>query len=286
MKISEGEQLEAFCNFVETNNLDDELRRKDWTNFARGYNGKNYFINKYDAKMANFYDKFKQEKVDCQALLNTELTPANISSRIDELQQKHQPDFPAGLPTDEGGANPVNNAPPSPPQNPTTGAGAVQAQTVENQQPQTEGNQTAEQITNINADTDAAKVEAAQSMPPAEIEKTKKVGFMAKVSAFFAAIFTGQYLVPQPVTDAAVSNSGTILNFIGAILKAAYDSRYLIITVIVIWYVVKKVNNAWLTNKIATTNADPTKRDIVLVDAPKSKGLVTRIREYFFGVKD
>jgi hypothetical protein len=52
---SEGNQLNAFVAFVRANNLADELKRHDWAGFARGYNGPNYKINRYDEKLANAY---------------------------------------------------------------------------------------------------------------------------------------------------------------------------------------------------------------------------------------
>ncbi|MGE0828686.1 MAG: N-acetylmuramidase family protein [Hyphomonadaceae bacterium] len=39
MSKSQARQLVAFENFVRSNNLVDELQRKDWEGFARGYNG-------------------------------------------------------------------------------------------------------------------------------------------------------------------------------------------------------------------------------------------------------
>lgn len=59
MKVSEGEHLQAFVNFVIGNGLADELRSKQWAKFARGYNGAGYAKNKYDIKMATAYKKFK-----------------------------------------------------------------------------------------------------------------------------------------------------------------------------------------------------------------------------------
>ncbi|RJQ38855.1 MAG: DUF3380 domain-containing protein [Dehalococcoidia bacterium] len=35
----EPPQLRAFVKFIQVNRLDDDLRRKDWAGFARGYNG-------------------------------------------------------------------------------------------------------------------------------------------------------------------------------------------------------------------------------------------------------
>ncbi|WP_284125846.1 N-acetylmuramidase domain-containing protein [Parerythrobacter aestuarii] len=58
MVESSGKQLDAFVAFIKASRLDDELRRLDWAGFARGYNGSNYRINKYDEKMANAYRTF------------------------------------------------------------------------------------------------------------------------------------------------------------------------------------------------------------------------------------
>ncbi|NJM50839.1 MAG: DUF3380 domain-containing protein [Sphingomonadales bacterium] len=52
MVESEDRHLDAFVGFVKGNHLDDELRRLDWSGFARGYNGPAYRANKYDTKMA------------------------------------------------------------------------------------------------------------------------------------------------------------------------------------------------------------------------------------------
>lgn len=58
MYASETEHLMAFVKFVKVNGLQDELQRKDWANFARGYNGSAYAKNKYDIKIANAYKKY------------------------------------------------------------------------------------------------------------------------------------------------------------------------------------------------------------------------------------
>lgn len=46
------QHLMAFVKFVKKAALDDELRRRDWAGFARGYNGPNFKANKYDEKLA------------------------------------------------------------------------------------------------------------------------------------------------------------------------------------------------------------------------------------------
>ena len=59
MKNTEKDHLFAFCNLVINKDLDDELQREDWAGFARGYNGKNYKINKYDSKLLASFNKYK-----------------------------------------------------------------------------------------------------------------------------------------------------------------------------------------------------------------------------------
>lgn len=56
----EEAHLQAAVNFIRSANLDDELRRHDWAGFAKGYNGSNYRINRYDEKLAVAYAKWSR----------------------------------------------------------------------------------------------------------------------------------------------------------------------------------------------------------------------------------
>lgn len=60
MYESEAKQLDAMCRYIKVNYLVDELQRHDWAGFAKGYNGSNYYINKYDTKLAAAYAKAKK----------------------------------------------------------------------------------------------------------------------------------------------------------------------------------------------------------------------------------
>jgi hypothetical protein len=60
MVSGEPAQLAAFVAFIKKNKLDDELIRRDWAGFARGYNGSAYAENAYDRKMADAYALFAQ----------------------------------------------------------------------------------------------------------------------------------------------------------------------------------------------------------------------------------
>lgn len=55
MYESEGAQLDAFVSFVKKRGLADELQRKDWAGFARGYNGPAFKNNRYDIKLEQAY---------------------------------------------------------------------------------------------------------------------------------------------------------------------------------------------------------------------------------------
>ena len=60
MQASEGAQLKAFCCFIKANKLDNHLRRHQWANFARGYNGPAYAENKYHKKLAAAHAKYSK----------------------------------------------------------------------------------------------------------------------------------------------------------------------------------------------------------------------------------
>lgn len=55
MYESEAAHLDAFVAFVKKRGLADELQRKDWAGFARGYNGPGYKNNRYDQKLEQAY---------------------------------------------------------------------------------------------------------------------------------------------------------------------------------------------------------------------------------------
>lgn len=59
MQRNEGEHLTAFCHFLKSSALDDELRRRDWVAFARGYNGAGFAANRYDERLAKAFDQFQ-----------------------------------------------------------------------------------------------------------------------------------------------------------------------------------------------------------------------------------
>lgn len=58
MYRSERDQLLAFVNYIKDVQLDKELREKNWTEFARRYNGPDYKKNEYDTKLAKAYAKY------------------------------------------------------------------------------------------------------------------------------------------------------------------------------------------------------------------------------------
>lgn len=59
MQTSELEQLKLFVIFIKSNKLDTYLKNKDWSGFAKRYNGPSYAQNKYDVKLQKAYNKYK-----------------------------------------------------------------------------------------------------------------------------------------------------------------------------------------------------------------------------------
>lgn len=59
MSRSERDQLELFARFITSTGLLEPLRKKNWSAFARGYNGPSYASRGYHTKLANAYRKYK-----------------------------------------------------------------------------------------------------------------------------------------------------------------------------------------------------------------------------------
>lgn len=57
---SEAAQLEAMVRFIQSEGLDDELRRHDWSAFARGYNGAGYAKHGYHTRLAAAFAKWSK----------------------------------------------------------------------------------------------------------------------------------------------------------------------------------------------------------------------------------
>lgn len=54
----EDRHLKAMVRFIISEGLDDDLRRHDWSGFARGYNGAGYAKHGYHTKLAEAYAKW------------------------------------------------------------------------------------------------------------------------------------------------------------------------------------------------------------------------------------
>jgi hypothetical protein len=57
---SEANQLDAFCTFMLSQGLVSFLVGKDWTGFAKRYNGPVYAENQYDTKLKRAYERCKE----------------------------------------------------------------------------------------------------------------------------------------------------------------------------------------------------------------------------------
>lgn len=62
MVSGEPAQLQAFVALIKSYKLQDELVRRDWVGFARGYNGIAFAQNAYDRKLADAYARFAADQ--------------------------------------------------------------------------------------------------------------------------------------------------------------------------------------------------------------------------------
>lgn len=60
MSRSERDQLEMFATFIRNAGLLDALQKRNWSAFARGYNGPGYASRRYHTRMASAYAKYKK----------------------------------------------------------------------------------------------------------------------------------------------------------------------------------------------------------------------------------
>jgi N-acetylmuramidase/Putative peptidoglycan binding domain len=58
MERSEDQQLAAMANFLVSSRLNIPLRAHDWASFAKGYNGGNYAINRYDIRLNGEFQRY------------------------------------------------------------------------------------------------------------------------------------------------------------------------------------------------------------------------------------
>ena len=63
MRRSEDDQLEAMARYIERFGLVEPLRRADWPEFARRYNGKNYKENNYDKRLQDAHHAFSSAEM-------------------------------------------------------------------------------------------------------------------------------------------------------------------------------------------------------------------------------
>lgn len=61
MNENEREHLNSFLRYVREFHLTNLLREREWSKFAFHYNGPAYTVNKYDTKLAQAYEKWKEK---------------------------------------------------------------------------------------------------------------------------------------------------------------------------------------------------------------------------------
>ncbi|MEL4071731.1 N-acetylmuramidase domain-containing protein [Ochrobactrum sp. GPK 3] len=88
-------QVRLMTAFIKLNSLDDDIRRRDWSGFARGYNGPNYAKGGYHTKLAAEYKKAMSDPRVAGINDSSSVTPSAKSmlrlgskgARVREVQQ-------------------------------------------------------------------------------------------------------------------------------------------------------------------------------------------------------
>lgn len=75
MSRSERDQLELFAEFLKSTGLDNYLRNKNWSAFARGYNGPSYASRGYHTRLARAYAKYTREEKAAQTQEQPQIQP-------------------------------------------------------------------------------------------------------------------------------------------------------------------------------------------------------------------
>lgn len=84
---SEFSQLEMFAVFIRNSGMLESLKKKDWTTFARKYNGPSYAKRGYHTRMAKEYANFKNEKSDVQSdTTGNDKKAVEVKSGVDQKQ--------------------------------------------------------------------------------------------------------------------------------------------------------------------------------------------------------
>jgi hypothetical protein len=58
MQVSEAAQLTGMAAFIRSKRLETKLKARDWTGFARGYNGETFWKFQYDVNLKANFEKF------------------------------------------------------------------------------------------------------------------------------------------------------------------------------------------------------------------------------------
>jgi hypothetical protein len=93
MLISEGAQLYAMARFIVSKDLHDELRERDWSGFARSYNGASFAKHGYHTKLKRAYeDRPATEKIFPRTVSEADLLAALVDEVVPDAPKP--PDLP------------------------------------------------------------------------------------------------------------------------------------------------------------------------------------------------
>lgn len=235
MKVSERNHLLAAVRFIIHNGLDDELRRRDWRGFARGYNGKNFRKNDYDNKLRSAYERFARRPIDCDKLTDADIDA--ITSAVDNLGAEIRP----------VGVTPAET--PSDGQIPTT-------ETTPAVQPVQE---TANQVAPAGETLEPKTVEA-----PAKESSTKQSIWMTVMGFFGITGVTGALQALQNLATSGFVNTQEVISTMLAIIRENSQMLLVLIALIIIGLQIKKYFKQKSFQQSLEIASRPDRHDVII----------------------
>jgi hypothetical protein len=95
MMLSEGAQLFAMARFIVSKRIEDNLRERDWSGFARSYNGAGFAKHGYHTKLKNAYEaRPESERVIPREISEADLRAILIDDVASDATEPAPPDMP------------------------------------------------------------------------------------------------------------------------------------------------------------------------------------------------
>lgn len=91
-------QVDLMWRYIKTNHLNDEVARKDWKGFARGYNGPRYYVAGYDKQIARAYAYYAKHGAPLPPKLQAQQPDPKVTAQQKQLAKLGYPAPTTGIP--------------------------------------------------------------------------------------------------------------------------------------------------------------------------------------------